>query len=219
MIRIRLLVEGQTEEAFVNETLAPHYARQGIYLDAIIVRTSLGHKGGVVSYAKIRPQITRLCKQDQGAYVSTLFDLYALPQDFPGKTDAALAQHETGARKAAMLERALAADIGQPRFIPNLLVHEFEALLFSNLNAFKTWVDDDCTVERLLAGTGGRAPEDINDAPATAPSRRILAAMNGYQKTLHGPLIAIDIGLDTIRARCPHFDGWLKKLEALPPLT
>ena len=58
-------------------------------------------------------------------------------------------------------------------------------------------------------------PEDINDSPHTAPSKRILAAMPGYQKTFHGPLIACDIGLDAMRAACPHFDHWLKVIEAL----
>jgi hypothetical protein len=58
-------------------------------------------------------------------------------------------------------------------------------------------------------------PEDINDHPKTAPSKRIVAAMRGYQKTFHGPLIACEIGLSAIRQNCPHFDAWLQKLERL----
>lgn len=88
MTRIYLLVEGQTEEAFVNELLIPYYARLGHYITPIIVNTRRGHRGGVVSYAKAKPQIDRLCKQDTKAYVSTLFDLYALPDDLPGKSHA-----------------------------------------------------------------------------------------------------------------------------------
>ncbi|MDO4233118.1 MAG: DUF4276 family protein [Lautropia sp.] len=215
MIRIRLLVEGQTEETFVKELLTPHYATQGIFLEAIIVRTSHGHKGGVVSYGKIKPQIQRLCRQDPHAWVSTLFDLYALPQDFPGKTDPVCAQQKDGASKASFLEETLARDIDQTNFIPNLIVHEFEALLFSNPDAFRIWLDDDSHVERLLDSTRDMAPEDINDSPETAPSKRILGAMNTYQKALHGPLIALDIGLHTIRSKCPHFDAWLLRLESL----
>ncbi len=59
------------------------------------------------------------------------------------------------------------------------------------------------------------APEDINDSQQTAPSKRILAAMPGYQKTLHGPVIAGDFGLDAMRAECPHFSQWLEKIESL----
>ncbi|MDO4681404.1 MAG: DUF4276 family protein [Lautropia sp.] len=219
MIRIHLLVEGQTEEAFVKELLVPHYASQNIFLEAIIVRTSQGHKGGVVRYAKIRPQILRLCKQDRHAYVSTLFDLYALPPDFPGKSDDAYKQQKSGAQKARFLEQALAEDIDQPRFLPNLLVHEFEALLFTDLNAFKLWTNDDTQIDSLIQNTGGQAPEDINDGPDTAPSKRILHVMPAYQKALHGPLVAIDIGLDRIRQACPHFDAWLKRIEQIPART
>jgi hypothetical protein len=215
MSRVYLLVEGQTEEAFINELLSPHYARLGLYLTPIIVSTSPGHKGGVVSYAKIKPQIHRLCKQHAGAHVTTLFDLYALPGDFPGKSSTAYPATGSGQRKAEFLEAELATDIGQRNFIPNLLVHEFEALLFAQIDAFEQWTNDDRVLEPLRAVRNTTSPEDINDSSNTAPSKRILAAMTGYQKTLHGPLIACDIGLDAIREACPHFDEWLKKIEAL----
>lgn len=215
MSRLYLLVEGQTEEAFVNELLIPHYARQGLYFTPIIVSTSPGHKGGVVSYAKVRPQIEKLCKQDVGAYVSTLFDLYALPADFPGKQDGGYPVAAGGQQKAQFIERALAQDIDQPNFIPNLLVHEFEALLFVNVEAFAEWVDDDRLLGPLRAVSIATAPEDINDSPQTAPSKRILSALPFYQKTLHGPLIACDIGLDAMRGSCPHFAAWLGKIEKL----
>ncbi|AXL71106.1 DUF4276 family protein [Pseudomonas aeruginosa] len=215
MSRVYLLVEGQTEEAFVNELLMPHYARQGLYLVPIIVSTSPGHKGGVVSYAKVKPQIDKLCKQDASAHVSTLFDLYALPGDFPGKNRADYPAMGSGRQKAEFLEAALAQDIGQRNFIPNLLVHEFEALLFVRIEVFADWTDDDRVLEPLHAVSATTAPEDINDSPHTAPSKRILAAMPGYQKTLHGPLIACDIGLDAMRAGCPHFAGWLNRIESL----
>lgn len=212
MSRVYLLVEGQTEEAFVNELLAPHYSRIGLYLTPIIVRTSPGYKGGVVSYAKIKPQIDKLCKQDANAYVTTMFDLYALPSDFPGKNNHMIGN---GQQKAEFLEAELADDIGHQNFIPNLLVHEFEALLFADLKAFEQWTDNDGVLEPLRAIRETTAPEDINDNPQTAPSKRIIAAMRGYQKTFHGPLIACDIGLDVIRQTCSHFNSWLQKIEAL----
>lgn len=215
MTRIYLLVEGQTEEAFVNELLAPRYARRDLYLTPIIVSTSPGHKGGVVSYAKIRPQIEKLCKQDSGAHVTTMFDLYALPGDFPGQRDPAYPATGSGRHKAQFLETAWAADIGRRHFVPHLLVHEFEALLFVQPEAFAPWTDDDRVLDPLHAVRRTNEPEDINDSPHTAPSKRILAAMPGYQKTFHGPLIACDIGLDAIRRGCPHFGEWLGKLEAL----
>lgn len=218
MSRIYLLVEGQTEEAFVRELLGPHYARIGLYLTPIIVSTSPGHKGGVVSYAKIKPQIVRLCRQDSRAHVSTMFDLYALPTDFPGKAVAAYPSQSSGALKAEHLEAELLKDINELNFIPNLLVHEFEALLFAQPEKFSEWTGDADVVSTLSdALLVGGTPEDINDSPHTAPSKRVLAAMPAYQKTFHGPLIACEIGLDVMRYACPHFNAWLQKLEAIVP--
>lgn len=215
MSRVYMLVEGQTEEAFVNELLTPHYARIGLYLTPIIVSTSPGYRGGVVSYTKVRPQIEKLCKQDTGAFVTTLFDLYALPEDFPGKRSSAYPTLSNGRRKAEFLEDELAKDIRQRNFVPNLLVHEFEALLFTNIDAFKQWADCDDELEPLRTIRNSTLPEDINGGPKTAPSKRILAVMPGYQKPFHGPLIACDIGLDSIRAFCPHFNNWLQTIELL----
>ncbi len=215
MTRVYLMVEGQTEEAFVGEVLVPHYAAMGLYLTPIIVSTSAGHKGGMTTYSKIKPQILRLCKQDTTAFVSTLFDLYALPRDFPGKTMSSYNNFISGHTKADFLEAEMAKDIGHENFIPNLLVYEFEALLFSEVDAFEQWVDDDNILQPLREIRSRFDPEEINDSPQTAPSKRILSAMAGYQKTFHGPLIAHDIGLDVIRAHCPHFNEWLAKIESL----
>jgi Domain of unknown function (DUF4276) len=167
MNRIYFLVEGQTEEAFVRELLQPHYATMGLHITPIIASTRLGYKGGVVSYSKIKPQIEKLCKKDKKAYVSTLFDLYALPTDFPGKKD----------------------------------------------SVYSTF--DDSILDSLIETRKSINPENINDGPQTAPSKRIKAVWSGYQKTFHGPLIACDIGLDAIRKSCPHFNQWLERLEKL----
>lgn len=216
MKRVYLLVEGQTEETFVRELLVPHYSRQQMFVTPILVSTSPGHKGGVVSYSKVKPQITRLCRQDPQAHVSTMFDLYALPMDFPGRVDPAYPGNGSGQQKAAFLEQRLRAQINEPNFIPYLMVHEFEALLFSEPQQFVSWAPA-AVVDRLVTIAGKYpTPEDINEQPASAPSKRILAAMREYEKPFHGPLIAADIGLDTLRRSCPHFHEWLKTLEVLP---
>lgn len=215
MSRVYVLAEGQTEEAFVNELLVDHYARQGCYLTPIVVDTSPGHKGGVVSYAQVRPQIALLCR-DAGAYVTTLFDFYRLPRDFPGRASAAYAGLPTAGDRIAFLEAQLGASIGCANFVPNLMLHEFEALLFTDVEAIAQWTDDDDALTPLHVVRAVTAPEDINEGPQTAPSKRIAAAVRGYQKPVHGPLIASDIGLDAIRAACPHFDGWLRRVETLP---
>jgi len=216
MSRVYILVEGQSEEAFVKELLVPHYSQSGLFLTPIIVSTSPGFKGGVVSYAKVKIQILRLCKQDSAAWVTTMFDLYALPGGFPGQASTTYPSHGRGSEKATFLETEMANDIAQANFIPNLMVHEFEALLFSAPAAFGEWTDDTSIVHAFQACVNAcGSPEDINNSPLTAPSKRILSKMPEYQKTFHGPLIACEIGIAPMRGQCRHFDGWLRKLESL----
>ncbi len=217
MIRIKILVEGQTEETFVRGVLAPYYAPQQIFFTPIIVLTSPGNKGGVSSYGKVMCQLIRLCRQDRGAVITTMLDLYGLPMDFPGRQDAAYPANGNGEQKAAFLEDCMAADIGEDNFIPYLSVHEFEALLFVAPEKFSDWIDDEESVEQLkqISAQAGGLPEQINDSPNTAPSKRIQALVPHYKKLLHGPLIAEDIGLDAMRQACPHFNSWLQYLEQL----
>lgn len=215
MSRVYILVEGQTEEAFIQELLIQSYAARGVYLTPIIVTTSPGHRGGLSRYSKVKPQITKLCKQDPAATITTLFDFYALPKDFPGQPELSTLTAAPGSIKVAHLEKWLGEDIGHSNFIPNLMLHEFEALLLTDVEAFAEWTDNDTVLAPLRLARTTTAPEDINNAPETAPSKRILGCMEGYQKTVHGPLIASTIGLDAIRAACPHFNNWLLKLDAL----
>ncbi|MEL6165075.1 MAG: DUF4276 family protein [Cyanobacteria bacterium J06628_3] len=211
MIRINVFVEGQTEETFVRELLYSHFQKKNIYLNPILVRTSTEGKGGVVSYAKIKPQLNRKCLEDQKAFVTTMFDLYALPNDFPGFNS--MPPTTNPFDKAEHLEREMGNDIGHQNFIPNLIVHEFEALLYSNPQAFSEWFEEASVMTLKAERNAFSTPEHINDSPITAPSKRILACCSGYEKPLHGSLIAIDIGLDTIRKQCQHFNQWLTRIE------
>ncbi|WP_340609728.1 DUF4276 family protein [Xenorhabdus bharatensis] len=213
MIRINVFVEGQTEETFVRDVLAPYFFAQQIYLTPILAQTSSRQKGGITSYGKVKHQITRLCRQDPKAFVTTLIDYYGLPTDFP---DYNIQRDNAANERIVQLEQAFANDIGQANFIPNLLLHEFEALLFCQPEKFADWLDDNAPIAALQTiKEAFDTPEDINNSPQTAPSKRILAIIPNYHKTLHGPLIVGDIGLDTIRSQCPHFSQWLNKLTTL----
>ena len=45
MIRINVFVEGQTEETFVRDVLAPHYARLAIFMNPIMNRGQWNQAG------------------------------------------------------------------------------------------------------------------------------------------------------------------------------
>jgi hypothetical protein len=210
MMRIHVFCEGQTEETFVREILYAGLLPAGVFLNPILLRTGPAGKGGVTSYAKIRSQLVRKCREDRASRVTTMLDMYRLPRDFPGIDTLPAATDPL--IKAKHLETQLEADIADDHLLANVLVHEFEGLLFSDPRAFAAWFD------RIAADTIEKerktflSPEHVNDGPETAPSKRIKRHCAGYDKPLHGSLIAIDIGLDRIRRECRHFDAWLGRL-------
>ena len=213
MIRVHMVVEGQSEETFVRDLLVSHFAARGVYLYANVFKTSPGHRGGISRYARVKDQLTRLCRHDCTGFVTTLIDLYALPSDFPRYQDSAgLPAHQ----RATVLEQAMGADMDEANLIPNLMVHEFEALLFSDIAALKPILPQHAdAIDRLSAAAARfESPEHINDSPQTAPSKRLLA-LPGYQKSLHGSLVARDIGLDIMRRHCLHFDAWCRRIQQL----
>lgn len=89
MSRAYLLVESQTGGAFISELLVPHYAQVRFHPTPITVSTNPGYRDGVISFARIKPRIERPYKQDNGAHVIMLFDLYTLPDDSPGRSSMA----------------------------------------------------------------------------------------------------------------------------------
>lgn len=215
MIRVHVFCEGQTEETFIREVLYDHLRKTGVYLNPILVRTGPRGKGGLVRYAGIRQQLLRKCREDQSACITTMFDLFRLPGDFPGKADPKLSGIKDPLEKADFLEQAIQKDIGHRHFIPNLMVHEFEGLLYSEPEAFAGWFDAESVLRIETDRRAFSTPEHINDGPETAPSKRILQNCPGYEKPLHGSMIAIDIGIDRIRKECRHFDAWVQRLANL----
>jgi hypothetical protein len=92
-------------------------------------------------------------------------------------------------------------------------LHEFEALLFTDHEVTAATIPAPEKAAELLSISGGLAPEDINENRETAPSKRLKNVFPGFRKTLHGPTATKRIGLTAIRARCPHFDSWITRLE------
>ncbi|OAN45237.1 hypothetical protein A6A03_15130 [Chloroflexus islandicus] len=214
MKRILILCEGQTEESFVNDILNPHlvtYQRWAVPILAVTKRTATGsHRGGIVSYDKMRHDIIKLLRDSDARCVTTMIDYYGLPADFPGK---AIVQGQSPHERVAALERALADDISDRRFYPFLMLHEFEALLFSAPDILKEHLRPS-NPQRLFGSIAQFAtPEEINDGPDTHPAARITRSKPDYSKRIDGILIAKAIGLATMRERCPHFDQWVGYLE------
>lgn len=217
LIRLHFVVEGQTEETFLRDVLAPELAPQRIYCDAHRITTGRRggkvYRGGHLSFQHLRKDLMLWMKQDSGedSWFTTMIDLYRLPPDFPGY-DQALAIPDPLAR-AELLEQCLQSDLNYPRLLAYIQVHEFESLLFSDPQSFSVAFPGLGPALAHLDATRKKfaTPEHINlDAP---PSKRICALIPQYEKPSSGPLIAKQIGLSKLRAECHHFDQWLKMLE------
>jgi len=100
------------------------------------------------------------------------------------------------------------------RFIPFVAMHEYEALLFSDCDMLASSLGDPslaAPLSEILAAFA--TPEEINDSPQTAPSKRIELLVERYEKPFHGVMAFLEIGLPKVRSQCPHFDAWVRQLE------
>ncbi len=228
MARILVHVEGQTEETFVRDILASHLLQYGHHSFARLVGNARmrSRRGGIKGWDSVGKDIINHLTEDATSYSTTMIDYYALPQSgpgaWPGRAAAGLSPYVS---KSAIVTSALANDIAArmgggfdpARFIPYVMMHEFEGLLFSGCAAFARGIGrEDLILALQQVREQFRSPEEINDSPITAPSKRVADIVRGYEKPLMGTLAVIEIGLDTIRSECPHFDAWIKLLESIP---
>ena len=213
MKRVKILCEGPTEEQFVNRILIPYFQPQEIYVTPIVLTTKRyvsggKERGGVSTYSKIAEQLRLLCR-DGEAYITTMLDYFMLPIDTPCMD---LRRSDTY-QHVAEIEAAIDNDIGSANCHANLMVHEFEALLFSDPSAFDGIMNERDV--RIIAEIRASfdTPEDINSAPETAPSKRILQIKPDYRKVTQGNEIAEKIGIDKMMMCCPHFAKWIGKIK------
>lgn len=222
MMLLHIIVEGRSEESFVKKILCPHLIRFDVFTDVWCIRTKndkkIGRKfkGGMPSYAKFRVEITNLTKQYAGREHSftTFFDLYALPNTYPGRKET---RHQSDPYiKAKTIEDSISADINDRRIIPYIQLHEFETLILCEPQILDwAYIEHEAKIKQLKKTIKGINPEEINDGAATAPSKRIIGHIKEYSKGFASDLIVPKIDLNLVRSRCPHFNEWLTKLEGL----
>jgi len=226
MIRVNIVVEGRTEENFVKKVLYPYlFERNMIVTPRLVLLKRSGKsiaRGGLRNYAQPKWDIRQWMEQDKSAYFATMFDFYVLPTDFPGMNS--IPTGATALERVQHLEREFSIDLGNPRgFIPYLQLHEFEAILFSDIKILDDTLNTLTSVSKLseLLQIIKRFdnPELINDDSAKAPSKRLLHLYPTYHKNFFGELVAEMIGIDGIRSKCPHFNNWIERIEGLDSLA
>lgn len=221
MRRVIVICEGQTEREFCNTILAPYFIHHNIIIQTPLIKQSMG---GIVGWQSLKKQLEITLMTDSTAYVTTFIDYYGLYKKhaFPSWDEAETKVDRS--ERMDILEDGMLQnipDLYRYRFIPYIQLHEFEGLLFID---YKYYTDQfEITelrhrIEFKKVFEDYENPELINNGEATAPSKRLMKYIEGYNKPIYGNLIADAIGLDNIRAKCPRFNEWLQKIETIPPV-
>ncbi len=220
MVNLAIICEGKTERNFADMVLKPHLLSFGILVSSVEIGVDCLQSGGNVSLERVLHDAELLLNEYE--YVTTLFDFYRLGDGWrdvsqcdqlPTSDDQARYVEEAALQDA---KAKLGVDNLDQRLILNVLMHEFEGILFTDVSA----------IVRVTRARGAEAslleivkefatPEDINTGRNTAPSKRLVSSKANYGKIVHGARIAKEIGLSAIREKCPHFNRWLKRIEGL----
>jgi Domain of unknown function (DUF4276) len=226
MIEVIVVAEGQTEETFVRELLAPALAPLEIFLSPRLVPTGPHARGGALNEQRVLRYLRNTLRERGDTFITTFFDLYGLPTDFPGVRQSAAfvdpLQKATHIEAALAMAAVQAADCRPERFLPHVQPYEFEALLFADTDRL-IGLDDRwraAAAPLRAARAAAATPEHVNDGPQTHPSARLRAQLREprFDKVLHGTAAARSIGLARLRDECRHFDAWLRRIEGLRPL-
>lgn len=210
------VVEGKCEQEFVAHILAPYLRNFCIFVRPIQIAKP-GLPGGIRPWVAVKPQLEAVLKSDRRHIVTTLVDYYGLPMDWPGRSQAKLLpKGYAPSARATLIEQAIMSEFSEygPRFVPFVMMHEFEALLYAQPEILGQSIGHSGLERMMVSATATDEPEAINDSPITAPSKRILGVYPGYRKVLHGGGALQRIPLSTLRSKCPHFNDWVVHLES-----
>ncbi len=212
MKRVYIVVEGQTEQEFVNEVLFPYLHGFGIFsVTPLLIKTSRIGRGGFVNYDHMRNTIKPLLGSTQNDFiVTTLVDFFRMPSNIPNYAECIALPNKHDQIDA--LEQAINTSINDNRFFAYIQMHEFETLLFANNRGFDRYYDSAVVdgIDSIIQQYSN--PEDINSTPQGAPSNRILSLHKAYDKINDGNIIALEVGISEMLNKCPRFRSWVDKI-------
>ena len=224
MKRIYVVTEGQAETMFVKHVLYPFFYEyeKEVIPTTVLTKTdeSRGrmYKGGISCFSKadktIKLDIGYAIK-DTDVFVTTMFDFYGLPKDTPGFEVAM--QKKDPYEKVANIESAM-QDFEKPIrpfYFPYIQLHEFEALIFSDIQRLEEEYFDFDLKPLKDCMRHNPNPELINNGLKTAPSKRIISCIPTYDKVASGVAVLRKIGVERLCQKCKHFSEWIEKLKSL----
>src|SRR5260370_34666428 len=76
-VKVYVVVEGRTEETFIDQLLNPHLSALGHILIPVPEQ--------IQKYSRVSKRIRSLLGDSSASLVTTMFDYYGLPTNFPGR--------------------------------------------------------------------------------------------------------------------------------------
>lgn len=211
MKRLVFIVEGDSEVIFIENVIIRHLYEMGFQnpmsAQTIITNRKQFKKGGVINYQYLKNDITNVLAQGN-VIITTFIDFFKLPTNFPDYTD--------DSNKIHRIEDGIKNDFNNnPNVIPYIQRHEFESLLFSDISGFEFVIDDQDELSKIEEiREEYQNPEDINNSPETAPSKRLKKIFD-YDKVSDAELMLEEIALETILEKCPRFANWFKQIVTI----
>lgn len=215
MKRIIIICEGQTEQEFCLKVIAPYLSKKDIIIQAPLIKKTMG---GIIKWDVLKKEIETYLIKEKDVTVTTLIDFYGIDakHDFPRWTEGEKITDKN--ERLIFFEDAMKADISDDfsiRFIPYIQLHEFEGLLFNDIQIFYDNIPEKELVgkeELIQTFNDFDNPEMINNNKDTSPGHRLERIIKGYNKIVYGNCIAEAIGIEKIKEKSPRFNQWIEKI-------
>ena len=210
MKTVIIICEGPTEEVFCSNLLS-QYLQNSCRIEVRLL-------GGNCNWQRIKDMLEKALKQQKNALVTTFFDYYGVKtKKFPNWKETVGINKANVRERIEILENGMIEEIDSNlryRFIPYVQLHEFEALLFNNIEVFDDMFEFEQydRAELLNVFNEFPDPEMIDQGTETSPSHRLIKIIPAYRKVIQGNAIAEKIGIEQIRQKNKHFNDWIEQL-------
>lgn len=210
MKTVIIICEGPTEEVFCSNLLS-QYLQNSCRIEVRLL-------GGNCNWQRIKDMAEKALKQQKNALVTTFFDYYGVKtKKFPNWKETVGINKANVRERIEILENGMLEEIDSNlryRFIPYVQLHEFEALLFNNIEVFDEMFEFEQydRAELLNIFNEFPDPEMIDQGTETSPSHRLIKIIPAYRKVIQGNAIAEKIGIEQIRQKNKHFNDWIEQL-------
>lgn len=210
MKTVIIICEGPTEDVFCSNLLSQYLQNS--------CRIEIRLLGGNCNWQRIKDMAEKALKQQKNALVTTFFDYYGVKtKKFPNWKETLGINKANVRERIEILENGMLEEIDSNlryRFIPYVQLHEFEALLFNNIEVFDEMFEFEQydRAELLNVFNEFPDPEMIDQGTETSPSHRLIKIIPAYRKVIQGNAIAEKIGIEQIRQKNKHFNDWIEQL-------